>query len=207
MNTHPQLVRTRPTTPTKRPVRVRGSVVLWILASLAGGFVLAAILVINALTLNREARVVREAMVGALGGRTSTRVQVSVGPLMLGSARTILSFVDDVPEEARVALRSVRAASVGVYQLKADSNRNYAGVLERADAAMARAGWTRMVGVMQPGAKKCVLIYTPASAADDGPVRLCVAVCDGRELVVVSAKAAPEELMKLVGKHSKSIRI
>lgn len=185
----------------------RGSVVLWILLSLAAGFVLATIFVVDALTLNREARTIREAVVRSLDARASTKVQVSVGPLLLGGARTLLGFLDRLPEEARLALKSVRSASVGVYRLNDDPARRFATVLARVDTAMARDGWSRLVGVLEPQQQKCVLVYTPEGMTKDGPVRICLAVCDRREFVVVSARVDAEALANLVAQHAHSVRL
>ena len=65
---------------------------------------------------------------------------------------------------------------------------------------MGKRGWTRMVGVADR--KDTVLIYVPQDMAGDGPVEICVAVVNGKELVVASTTVDAAALAELVEKHS-----
>ncbi len=175
---------------------------LWLLGLSGVSVVVTGLLVLNALTLNSDARALRGALLEGLDARSTTRVQLSVGPVILGAARVILGFVDRVPEEARLALSSAQSASVGVYTLKKSSSESNSGqVVAAADLAMTDRGWTRVVAVTNRN--ETVLIYTPTavSADADGLLRVCVGVCHGRELVVVSAKVSPAPLVELASKR------
>ncbi len=194
------LQRAIPRVAARRPANSRGSVLLWILGIFGVGAGLLAIVVLDTITLNREARTLRAAMFRELGSRPSTRIELSAGPLLLGGARAIVGVIDRVPPEAQLALRSVRDASVGVYTLtNSERGSSFGRLLASADDAMTRSGWNRVVGVVQP--RECVLVYSPANASGDGPARFCVGVCSGRDLVIVSATARPEELAELVAQQ------
>jgi sigma54-dependent transcription regulator len=69
-------------------------------------------------------------------------------------------------------------------------------VLADADKAMTLHGWKRFVGVVDSG--KTVLIYLPAGAEKAKPSRICLAVCDQRELVIVAAEIDADALAKFV---------
>jgi hypothetical protein len=131
----------------------------------------------------------------------STRVQVSVGRLTLGAIGQGLRFVDhkEIPD-ARLALRSVRNASVGVYERtsgSADWSRE--DLVLKTDRAMKQRGWTRLVGVAQRN--ETVLVYVAEDFDEQEPLDLCVAVVNGNEMVVVSATIDGQAVGELVAKH------
>lgn len=188
--------------------RERGSLCLWMLGVVGACVLVTGLVVLNAITLNSDARAMRAAMFEGLGARASTRVQLSIGPVLLDAGRIILHFVDRVPVEARLALASARGASVGVYSLKEASNREGAvRALASADAAMSRRGWSRIVAVANQ--HETVLVYTPKQAPDSDreTLRVCVGVWHDRELVVVSAKVAPAPLLELAARHRETVRL
>jgi len=116
-------------------------------------------------------------------------VALNVGEATFTLARAGLSFAR-LPEEARAALRSVRACEVGVYHslTRGDNgaSEDRPGMLERADAAMIRRGWERIVGVLD--GDDLVAVYAPAAMDSPQSVRFCVVVFDGSELVVAGIK-------------------
>mgnify|MGYP000652015291 CR=1 FL=1 len=65
---------------------------------------------------------------------------------------------------------------------------------------MQKRGWVRMVGVADK--KETVLIYVPQELKTDGPIRICLAVVNGKELVVVSTAVDPANLAALVERHT-----
>jgi hypothetical protein len=153
------------------------------------------------LTLGRDAALLRREVMNATGSDWHTKVQMDIGGVTLGTARTVLSFVhhQDVAD-ARLALSAVRSASVGVYERdRADGDVPFATLSSSADAMMGKRGWTRMVGVTS--GRQHVLVYTSDRGNDDR-VDLCLAVIDGKELVVVSTRVDPEVLMQLVERHA-----
>jgi hypothetical protein len=153
------------------------------------------------LTLNRDAAALRREVMNATGSDWHTKVQMDVGTLTLGTARTVLSFVHHKNiEDARLALSAVRSASVGVYERKhADDDVSHEKLFTQTDAFMRDRGWTRLVGVAD--GRQNVLIYT-SDRGSDTRMDLCLAVIDGKELVVVSTRVDPEVLMKLVERHA-----
>ena len=158
----------------------------------------------SAVHLSRDAAALRKEIVAASGTKWHTTIQFSVGEAPLTAARAVLALIKDVPDEAREALAAVRSASIGVYERIGSQNAGQRRqFLAEADAVMARRGWKRIVGVTEPG--NTVLIYLPESAAHADPSRICLAVCNGSELVIVSAGIDPDALAGLatreLGRH------
>lgn len=173
----------------------------WVLLALiVAPFVLLGAAVANYLTLDRDAAMLRRQVMRATGADWDTKVQVSLGSMSFSAVRTGLSFVQNKDvDEAKLALRAVRSASVGVYQRQGrDSGWSRAELLNDTDRAMKSRGWTRVVGVVN--GDDTVMVYVPEDS--DELDEVCVAVVNGRELVVVSAEVRPEELVALVERHA-----
>jgi hypothetical protein len=128
-------------------------------------------------------------------------IEIGVGPLTLHLARAALAFVD-LDADARTALHIVRGAEVGVYRLRCEHKElNYAAILSAADKTMADRGWDRVVGVMNR--PSLVAVYVPAKLRSAGSVRVCVAVVNGSELVVASARSNLEPLLEMAWNHAR----
>jgi hypothetical protein len=164
----------------------------WFLA--VGGLLFAglALAAASALTLSGDAAWLRGALKAREEASWSTKVQGSAGPVLLGLARAIVARIDAVDPEVRTLLASVRRASVGVYQVgPAD-----------ADALVAwrfpegARGWTRLVAVRSPD--EVVLIYAKEPSASAKAVDVAVAVRAREQVVIVSARVAPEGLVPLL---------
>jgi hypothetical protein len=173
----------------------------WILGLILTPFVVLGVLIAGVIHLNSDAAALRRQVMAATGNGWHTKVQFSVGPVLLGAVRTGVSFIRDMPPEAREALRAVRSASVGVY---ARSGAKEGGgrrdeVFATADRLMARRGWTRIVGVADTD--NIVLIYLPTQDEDSQPSRVCLAVCNDRELVVVAAGFEAKALAGLIARE------
>jgi hypothetical protein len=171
---------------------------------LAGLFLLpwvaVAFLVLQTVQLDRDATALRRLMVAATGETWHTKVQLTVGPAVLAAVRAGTASIHDLPVEARQALRAVRSASVGVYERAAGHSAAHHGNFAAAvDATMARRGWTRIVGVEDH--EETVLIYLPAGESRNAPSRVCLAVCDRGELVVVAADFDADALADLVARE------
>jgi hypothetical protein len=165
-------------------------------------FVLLAIVAASFLTLDRDVRVLRGHVMDATHAGWDTKVQVSVGGITLGAIRQGLRFVEhkDI-DDARLALKAVRHASVGVYERSTkDVAWSREALFVETDRAMQDRGWTRLVGVVDKD--DTVLIYCPTDMKETGPVDICLAVVNGRELVVASTSVDPEALSALVAKHA-----
>lgn len=173
----------------------------WVLALVLLPLVGLVGMAVSFLTLDRDAALLRREVMAASGRDWSTRGQGSVGGVTLWLVRQGLALVPR-PEnaEARAALRAVNAVSVGVYR-PVGSAESWSGeqLFQRTDRAMSARGWTRVVAVNDRSTH--VLVYL---ADDDvAPRRMCVAVANGRELVVVSATLDAEALADLVARHAR----
>ncbi len=172
----------------------------WLLGLSAAGITLLAIAVVNAVTLVRDAVVLRDEIVAALATKAKVKVQVSAGPLLLSAVRSGLSFVKDMPEDARMALRAVRKASVGVYTIDAEGREERAlEMFAAAAAVMERRGWARVVAVNEGDTQ--VLVFAPTKGGWTGAQKVCVAVCDDDKLVVVTGTIRPEPLMEIAARR------
>lgn len=150
--------------------------------------------------LNRDAAMLKREVMAATEAGWNTKVQVSAGWCTLTAARTILRFVDDKNvEDARLALSAVRHASVGVYEQSGGGTWSRGRLIARTDERMQGRGWNRLAGIT--GENESVLIYTKDEAGDGDRLELCVAVVDGRDLVVVSTRVDAGTLLKLAEKH------
>lgn len=153
-------------------------------------------------SLDPEADALRRQIVRSTGATWETKMQLSIGRATVALLRGGLSFSPQGEiAEARRALKGLRQASVGIYALRdADASWSQAQLLRDADARMQGRGWSRIVGVLD-GADT-VLVYVPENTAE--PKQVCVAVVNGRELVVVAAVLNPQALHELVARHAES---
>ncbi len=187
------------------PARPRRRLWLWILCLCLAPFVLLVLVVaigaFSFLTLDRPASALKKQVMAAAGSSWHTQVQLSVGSVTIAAVKTGLVFVhDEKMDEARLALAAVERASVGVYEMRGPGGEvSGAPLVAAADAAMAERGWTRIVGVSE-GRQK-VLIYAPEKSGTDDAIDLCLAVVDGRQLVVVSTTVRADELGQLIARH------
>lgn len=164
----------------------------WFLA--VGGLLFAglALAAASALTLSGDAAWLRGALKAGDEAPWSTKVQGSAGPLTLGLARAVVARIDAVEPEVRTLLASVRRASVGVYEVgSADAD-----ALVRWKFLEGARGWTRLVAVRAPG--EIVMIYAKEPRASDDAVDVAVAVRAREQVVIVSARVAPEGLVPLL---------
>jgi len=164
-------------------------------------FVLLAMAAVSYLTLDRDARVLRQHVMAATDAGWDTKVQMSVGRMTLGAIGHGLRFIDHKDmADARLALRSVKHASVGVYERRSGGNDwSREQLFVETDRAMQQRGWTRLVGVAEK--KETVLVYVPGDLDEDEPFEICVAVVSGKEMVVASTTIDAEALGDLIAKH------
>ena len=150
--------------------------------------------------LSNEARDLQAAIAGGSDWESETEIQFSIGPGILSLGRVATLWIDDMPDEARQALTAVQSASVGIYRLDRPVDRkDRKAMLASADAKLGAKGWERIVTVSEKN--DLVIIYTPAGWEETDHIEVCVAVCDGSELVVISAKARTAPLIKIAHKH------
>lgn len=165
-------------------------------------FLLLGAVALSYLTLDSDVRVLRQHLMAATDANWHTKVQMSVGRTTLGAIGQGLRFVHakDV-DDARLALRAVRHASVGVYErTSGGTSWSQEQLFTETDRAMHKRGWTRLVGVADN--KEAVLVYVQEDMDADEPVEICVAVVNGKEMVVASTTVDADALGELVAKHA-----
>lgn len=157
---------------------------------------------VSYLTLDRDVRVLRQHIMAATDANWSTKVQMSVGRLTLGVIGQGLRFVHQPNiADARLALRAVRHASVGVYERTADgTDWSREQLFTKTDRAMKARGWTRLVGVVDK--HDTVLVYVQNDLDENEPIEICIAVVSGKEMVVASTTVDATALGELVARHA-----
>ena len=184
--------------PVIRPVRAvsAGYIVLAGVFALLG---LGTLGVIGVFHLSSDTSVLRETVMTAVPGEWDKKVALRVGWLTTGLVRCGSRFFH-MPPEPRAAIEAVHGAEVGVYKLREEPRSvNRGVVLDRADKVMTRRGWVRVVGVVQEN--QLVAVYLPGKGLSTNRMKACVAVLDGRDLVVVSARGNLEPLLDIIEKH------
>jgi hypothetical protein len=188
--------------PAQTPAAPRRRVWPWVLGICLTPFVLLGLAVASYINLDSDARALRRTVMSATHADWNTKVQFSVGRTTLGAVGTGLWFVNhEHMADARLALRAVKHASVGVYELasqKIDLSREQ--LFHDTDRAMTKRGWTRLVGVSQKN--EAVMVYVADDADEDDPLEICVAVVNGREMVVVSTSVDGDSLNQLIERHA-----
>ncbi len=193
MNSTPSTPQPTRSSPVRR-------ILFWFLGLMAFCGVVLAVAVVSVVMLNRDAAALRDEMLDAIDGGAQTRVQISAGPALLATARTVLAFIPDVDAEARLALRSVRRASVGVYELSAKpSPAARTTLMNAAERTMNRRGWTRAVAVNDGDA--LVLVYLPKNGGGGEQQKVCVAVCSDRQCVIVAGTIDAGPLAQLIARQ------
>lgn len=139
------------------------------------------------------------------GGAWQKVAALRVGWITTGLVRTGLSFVQMEPD-ARAALRVVRGAEVGVYELRDESGPCHRQqVLTRANKEMLARGWERVVTVAQ--GTDLVAVYVSPSRFSSRNLRCCVLVLQERQMVVAAAQANLEPLLEIARRHLEAEKI
>jgi hypothetical protein len=156
--------------------------------------VVVVVVVVSFFHLSSDTRALRNSLIKATGVEWRQRIALNADGLTLSAVRAGLSFVH-LDAGARAALQAVRGAEVGVYRLPSGAKSpDRAAMLAAADAAMTDRGWDRVVGVMD--GTDLVAVYLPDNTTSARRMKCCVMVFDGQEMVVVSARADLEPLVK-----------
>jgi len=195
MNTPPQY---QPIGGAKHSISVLRWFVYLMLVGL-GLFALAALGVTSYLQLSSDTAALRDAVQEASRAEWRKVVALNIGDATFLLVRAGLSCAK-IPEEPRAALNSIRACEVGVYEAAGGASADRAVMIARADKAMNRRGWERIVGIRDR--EDLVAVYVPRKIDSPKNVRGCVLVFDGRQLVVVSAKGNLEPLVELALKQA-----
>ena len=168
----------------------------WLLIAVTALAVVAVVELASLFSLVKEAAKLREVVVDTTSIPLQTKVQFSVGPAMLGIGRVAVSFIDEAPREAKQALAAMRRASVGVYEFDlAPTEAQQVALWEATEQRVNRDGWQRIVSVTE--GSQSVMIFMPQDSRSGELLEVCVVVCEGRQLIIVSAVADPAPLMAL----------
>lgn len=156
--------------------------------------------VVRLLGPDRDLSQIRREMARTVDTPLRCQIQVNLGPLALVPARIITRFIDDIPPEAHLALSAARRASIGVYHVDAATADDPAKALfDSAEVHMNESDWKRVVAVRD--GNETVMVYLPRDWTGQGDVDVFVAVCDGNDLILISAGLRPEPLKELVALH------
>ncbi len=170
-----------------------------IVPALVGVFGACVIGITGYFRLSPETTALGQIMREAAPGKWNTKIAVHVGWFTTALVRAG-SHCFELEPEPRAALDTLRSAEVGVYELEQpEAEADRAAVLARADKAMARRGWDRLVGVCH--SRDLVAVYIPHRGLKPTRVKCCVLVFSDRNLVVASAKINAEPLLALATKN------
>ncbi|MBI2926809.1 MAG: hypothetical protein HYY24_14025 [Verrucomicrobia bacterium] len=181
-------------TALKWPARKAGTPLLLALAAFG---------VTGCSNMSRDAEALRDSLMTTAATEWNKEVEIGVGAITLSLARAGLSFVE-LDADARAALDAVRGAEVGVYHLQRGRQRlDPPALLAAADETMTARGWDRLVIVL--GRHGLVAIYVPKEIKSPRHMKVCLAVLNERELVVVSAESNLEPLLEMASRHSERL--
>ena len=147
------------------------------------------------LRLGADARAVRDVVFETVSRDRSwhRRIELSIGVIPMFVARQVTSFVD-IPDEARLCLRSARKLEVGVYEVRSAVDAlGRAAMLREIDSLLNPRGWERVVAVVDGEEAVCVFVQGDGESASS--LALCVIVLNGEELVIASGRVDPEPLI------------
>jgi hypothetical protein len=148
--------------------------------------------------LSSETAALRDCFLDGMPGQWNKTIALRVGGFTTGLVRAGLRFVEMEPE-ARQALEAVRGGEVGIYNLEREPARiDQAKVIARADRAMQRRGWTRVVGVCHD--RELVAVYLP-NKVSSRRLKCCVLVFEGKQLIVAEAAGNLEPILSIASKH------
>ncbi len=177
--------------------RRAGSLAVWLATILGAACFLvlsAAVGIWSMFHASGEVATLRQCLKSSTSVHSEKVIEMGVGPVILGIARTGLGFVELDPE-VRAAIGGVRGASVGVYRLQQPGSAvDRARMMDAMEQAMNQRGWERTVGVLNE--HECVLAYVPARISSPRNLRVCVLVMDGEQWVAASVRANPEPVIE-----------
>ena len=144
--------------------------------------------------VSSETRALRDAALDNGLGGAEEKIEFALGRFTFAAANFGLSFVetDQIPDEARILLGSVKGAEVSVYNFKKRAG-DLSKVMADADRALEKRGFERLVGVIERD--QLVAVYIPKKMRSARDVRFSVLVLNNRDLVCVSARGDVRTIM------------
>ena len=187
------------TLPTPKPPGSRFHAGYVIAVAIPLFFALGVVGVIGYFRLSSETTALRESLMGSVDGQWRKTIAVHLGWFTTGLVRAGSRLVKLDPEP-RAALEAVHGVEVGIYRVQdGPEKEDHGAILAKADKAMTRRGWVRVVGVSHD--RELVAIYMPRKGASLRNMKCCLMVFNGRELVVASARGNLEPLWAIAEKH------
>lgn len=187
--------------PVIRPEIARDPVERWLrrfawgLAGLGVLLALAVYGIIGCFRLSPETASLRESIQTATGREYHSRLTINLGSWTFGTARLVANFAP-VATEPRVALQSLRACEVGIYETLAPvESENSTALLEVADRGMAQRGWERVVGVNMD--EQLVAVYMPHQDTTRDESKFAILVCKDRQMIIAAARVNLEPAIQL----------
>jgi hypothetical protein len=154
-------------------------------------------LVLSHFGIGRELAELRAAaLVKSEQGPWDQSLEVRAGWLALGLARLGLSLAT-LPPELRAAATALRSAEVGLYQphhLRQRLDRR--ALMSRADAAMTKRGWDRLVEAAS--GEELVAVYVPQTIRPNGRLSLCLMVANDDLLVLAAVTGDLQPILPYV---------
>lgn len=152
-------------------------------------------LIIRSFSIHTDMKILRDGITQLDGLRVERQLGVSLGPVALFLARTGLAFAD-LPREARLALSSARGVELGLYQvMQHPQHIDWGKITRETDARMKQRGWERFLAVSHDN--ECVLGYAPATTESSRNMRVCLAVLNDSELILLGARINAKPLVDL----------
>lgn len=160
-----------------------------------------AVSVVSCLRLSGEAKTLRNSIMETSNLECDKKIEVSVGGLLFTLARLGVSFFD-VPPEVKAGIKTVRAARVGVYEVRNGRDEiRTSKLIESADRAMTARNWERIITVLDR--KELVAIYMPTDASSSEYIDLSIVVLNERDMVIVSAQVNPAPLFEMAMRETR----
>jgi len=146
--------------------------------------------------LSAETALLRSSLVKTREVPWNRKVAIHFGPVTIAALRNVLLFVR-MDEQARAAIKTLRAVEAGVYKMPSPTiPRDAAISLAKADKMMRSKKWERLVYVAKDDT--LVAVYSPRKSVTAKSMKCCFVVLHEDILVVGSAKINPESLLRLV---------
>lgn len=169
--------------------------VAWLRPAVTAGMAVVLMATTGCFRPSADTQALREGLLKAGGKGWDAQIELGVGALTFGLARSGAAFLD-LPPEAKTVLRSVRGADVGIYRYYGvERPVQGAKFLRAADLTLEERGYERMVGVLN--GHETVAVYVPRQIASTRSLRMCVVVANESEMVIVSARGNPEPLITM----------
>jgi hypothetical protein len=172
------------------PIRTRHAVLTIVVATP----LLFGVWIASFFLLSSDAAVLRDSVLNNISGSADHKITLHAGGVTVALVRAVTGRFH-VPPEPRAVLETLHSAEVGIYTIKASEPSLRRTVLAKADEAMTKRGWIRMVGAIERG--NLVAIYVPERSLSLTRMKCCVLVLNEDRLVIASGSGNLQPLVSL----------